>query len=74
MTDLILILVVSLLVPVNVVSNSLILSTLMTDAIFSSESYFLTRFTLRHIPEDDIFHSHRRENLKSYIALAGWTV
>jgi hypothetical protein len=22
-----------------------------------------------YIPEDDIFHSHRRENLKSYIAL-----
>jgi hypothetical protein len=25
-----------------------------------------------HIPEDDIFHSDRRENLKSYIALTGW--
>jgi hypothetical protein len=25
-----------------------------------------------HIPEDDILHSHRRENLKSYIALTGW--
>jgi hypothetical protein len=24
-----------------------------------------------HIPEDDILHSHRRENLKSYIALTG---
>jgi hypothetical protein len=23
------------------------------------------------IPEDDILHSHRRENLKSYIALTG---
>jgi hypothetical protein len=25
-------------------------------------------------PEDGILHSHRRENLKSYIALTGWTV
>jgi hypothetical protein len=25
-----------------------------------------------YIPEDDILHSHRRENLKSYIALTGW--
>jgi hypothetical protein len=24
-----------------------------------------------YIPEDDILHSHRRENLKSYIALIG---
>jgi hypothetical protein len=27
-----------------------------------------------YIQEDDILHSHRRENLKSYIALAGWTL
>jgi hypothetical protein len=27
-----------------------------------------------HIPEDDILHSHSRENLKSYIALTGWTL
>jgi hypothetical protein len=26
-----------------------------------------------YIPEDDILHSHRREKLKSYIAL-GWTL
>jgi hypothetical protein len=26
-----------------------------------------TRFTRRHIPEDGILHSHRRENLKSYV-------
>jgi hypothetical protein len=25
-----------------------------------------------YIPEDDILHSHRRENLKSYVALTGW--
>jgi hypothetical protein len=27
-----------------------------------------------HIPEDGILHSHLRENLKSYIALTGWTL
>jgi hypothetical protein len=27
-----------------------------------------------YIAEDDILHSHRRENLKSYIALTGWTL
>jgi hypothetical protein len=25
-----------------------------------------------YIPGDGILHSHRRENLKSYIALTGW--
>jgi hypothetical protein len=31
------------------------------------------RFALgSYIPEDDILHSQRRENLKSYIALTGW--
>jgi hypothetical protein len=27
-----------------------------------------------HIPVDDILHSHRRENLNSYIALIGWAL
>jgi hypothetical protein len=27
-----------------------------------------------YIPEDDILHSHYRENLKSYIALTVWTL
>jgi hypothetical protein len=27
-----------------------------------------------YIPEDDILHSYRRENLNSYIALTGWTL
>jgi hypothetical protein len=27
-----------------------------------------------YIPEDDILHSHRRENLKSYIELTGWAL
>jgi hypothetical protein len=27
-----------------------------------------------YIPEDGTLHSDRRENLKSYIALAGWAL
>jgi hypothetical protein len=27
-----------------------------------------------YIPEDCVLHSHRRENLKSYIALTGWAL
>jgi hypothetical protein len=27
-----------------------------------------------YIPKDYILHSHRSENLKSYIALTGWTL
>jgi hypothetical protein len=27
-----------------------------------------------YFPEDDILHSHCHENLKSYIALTGWTL
>jgi hypothetical protein len=27
-----------------------------------------------HIPEDGILHSHRRDNLRSYIALTGWAL
>jgi hypothetical protein len=34
----------------------------------SSETTVLTRTTRRHIPEDGILHSRRRENLKSYIS------
>jgi hypothetical protein len=35
----------------------------------SSETSVLTTSTRRNIPEDTILHSHRRENLKSYIAV-----
>jgi hypothetical protein len=34
---------------------------------FSSETSVYNKLTRRHIPEDGILHSHRRENLKSYI-------
>jgi hypothetical protein len=43
-------------------------------AIRSSESSVLEKATRRSIPEDGIVHSHRRENLKPYIALTGWAM
>jgi hypothetical protein len=61
--------VLLLLVTVNDVPSSLILSTLMMEAIRSSETPVLARAIQRNIPEDGILHSRRRENLKSYIAL-----
>jgi hypothetical protein len=46
----------------------------MMEKQISSETSVLTTTTRRNIPEDDILHSHRRENFKSYIALTGWTL
>jgi hypothetical protein len=58
----------------SVVPSSPILVTLMKEALSSFETSVLTRATRCNIPEDGILHSHRRENLKSYIALTGWTL
>jgi hypothetical protein len=55
------------------IPNSLILFTLMKQAMFS-ETSVLTRATRHHVLEDGILHSHRRENLKSYIELSGWAL
>jgi hypothetical protein len=63
-----------LLVTAKVFHISLILVTLMMEELRSSKTSVLTRAMGRNIPEDDILHSHRRENLKSYIALTGWAL
>jgi hypothetical protein len=59
-----------LLVTANV-SCSQIFVIQMMEALRSSETSVLTRVAWCNIPEDTILHSHRSENLKSYIALAG---
>jgi hypothetical protein len=63
-----------LMVRANVVPSTPILVTLMMAALRFSETSGLTRATRRNIPEDGILHSHRRENLKSYLALTSWTL
>jgi hypothetical protein len=74
-----------LIVSANVVPSSLIFVTLTIEAIHSYDTSVITRATSRnvspvkyelrfYIPEQSILHSHRREILKSYILLTGWTL
>jgi hypothetical protein len=54
--------------------SSSVLVTLMMEVICFSETSVLTGASRRNIPEDGILHSHRCEDLKSYIALTGWAL
>jgi hypothetical protein len=55
-------------------SNLLIIFTLKIEAMRFSETSALTIATPRQISGNDILRSHRRENLKAYIALTGWAL
>jgi hypothetical protein len=58
----------------SVVPCSPILVILMKEELSSSKTSVVTRATRRNIAEDAILHSHRPENLKSYVALTGWSL
>jgi hypothetical protein len=59
-----------LLVTANITPSSLLLVILIMEALRPFETFFLTRPTRLNNPEDAILHSHRRENLKSYMPLS----
>jgi hypothetical protein len=52
-----------------VTSSSVVLFSLIMEAIISSETSILARATQHYIPEGGILHSHRRENLIFYMIL-----
>jgi hypothetical protein len=66
--------VLQLLVTANVVPSSLILVTLLMEVIRSSGTSVLKSAIGRSIPEEGMFQSHRRENLKPYIGLTRWAL
>jgi hypothetical protein len=57
---------------VNVVPSLLIFVTLKIDVIRSFEASVVITATQTRVIVDNIRHSQRRENIKSYIALTGW--
>jgi hypothetical protein len=60
-----------MIVQYRIPSSGMLRSVALVRTDVSEKSRFL-KATRRHIP--DILHSHRRENLKSYTALTGWTL
>jgi hypothetical protein len=49
-------------------------ATLMMEALRYPEMSLFTRATRPNSQEDGTHHSHRRKNIKSYIALTGWAM